>query len=248
MSVRHALLGLLISGIAALPAGAVDKAVFKCESQAAAAVNKWGGSRGKCLVKCDQGLLKGDARDCVPPGFDAATLACMAAADDKYTATVLKVCPTLPTCGSYSGETPASYAAGQIAAQSAQIDPITVPVLLCDDALFKCGSKVVASLAKLSGSLGKCFSKCYGALQLKGDATKQCTPDATGDPFDTLDATTAGCISAAVGKASAGITKACPALPACGLYPLGLPALLNLVTGALGGNYADPASNPYCAP
>src|SRR5262245_32083381 len=169
---RRGLLALLLlSGISAVPAVAVDKDTFKCEDKSSAAVNKWGGSRGKCIVKCQKAFLKGDPRTCSnPPGFDATTLQCIAAIDAKYTASVAKACPTgMPSCGSYMSQTAAAYAAAQIAAQASLVDGVTVPLLMCDATRFKCESRVVTTLSKLSSALGKCFGKCYAALQLKAD-------------------------------------------------------------------------------
>ena len=249
---RHALSALLLlSGIAAVPAAAVDKATFKCEDKAAAAVNKWGGGRGKCIVKCEQALLKGDSsRVCAnPPGFDGATLACIGPVNTKYTATVAKACPTgMPSCAPYNGMTASAYATGNITDQAPQIDAVTVPLLICDPTRFKCESKAVGTLEKLSSTLGKCFSKCNAALQLKGDTSRQCTPDTSMNPFGALDGTTNGCVTGAITAATDKINAACADSPACGFYALGIPAVLNVVTGALAGNYSDPTKNPYCAP
>src|SRR5262249_58134119 len=95
-----------------------DKLVFKCEDKSAAAFNKWGGARGKCLTKCQAKRVKegpSSTRSCSPP-LDATTLLCTGAVDAKYTAAVAKACPsgTLPTCGSDTGENPATYAAAQL--------------------------------------------------------------------------------------------------------------------------------------
>src|SRR5262249_19924959 len=94
-----------------------DKLVFKCEDKASAAFNKWGGARGKCLTKCQAKKVKEGPTSTLscPPPLDATTVLCTGAVDAKYTAAVAKACPsgTFPTCGSYVGETPATYAAAQ---------------------------------------------------------------------------------------------------------------------------------------
>jgi len=241
---------LLVTG----PASATDAGTFKCESKAADAVGKWGAARGTCLVKCDQALVKKGSTSglaCTPPFDTIKTQLCVAKADAKYVETVVKACPTgtFPTCGSYATFNPTNYALDQITQQSAAIDPVTVPWLMCDDTAVKCEGKAVGALGKLSGAIGKCLGKCYGKLQVKGDTSFICTPQGGGDPFGNLDATTKACVDKAIGKATASITKACPTLPTCPpLYPLGQSALLNLVTGSIATNYATPASNPYCAP
>lgn len=241
---------LLVAG----RAGATDANTFKCESKAADAVGKWGAARGTCLVKCDQALVKKGPTSglvCTPPFDTIKTQPCVDKADAKYTAAVVKACPsgTFPTCGGYATFDPTTYADEQITQQSAAIDPITVPWLMCDDTQVKCEGKVVGTLGKLSGAIGKCLGKCYQKSQVKGDMTVTCTPQGGSDPFGNLDTVTKGCVDTAIGKANASITKACPTLPACGpLYPLGQSALVGLVTGSIAGNYSAPASNPYCAP
>jgi hypothetical protein len=247
---------VLLAGITAIALvnvahATTNPAVFKCEDKAAAAVNKWGAARGKCLSKCKLSSAKGTAGlSCSnPPGLDAVTAACTTKADTKYIGTVVKSCPagTFPTCGGYAGDDPNSYAVAQIAAQSALVDPVTVPLLMCDDALLTCESKVVATLSKLSAGLGKCLSKCYAASQVKGDATKICTPQGGADPFGNLDTTTKTCVTTLIDKANLGIMKACPTAPTCGLlYAGGLASLQNIVVGSLAGNYASSSSNPYC--
>lgn len=228
-----------------------DKLVFKCEDKAAAAFNKWGGARGKCLTKCQLKKIKEGASStlsCSPP-LDAATLTCTGAADAKYTAAVASACPaaSFPACGSYTGENAASYAANQLAAQTALIDGSTVPLLMCSDADAKCEAKTVGVLAKLSAAIGKCLGKCYAASQVKGDATKQCTPQGTAPYFDVLDGTSKACIDAAVAKATAGVNKACPVLPGCSLYTFGVDFVVNnLVVANLAGSYSDLANGPYC--
>ena len=229
-----------------------DKNVFKCEDKAVAAVNKWGGARGKCLTKCQLKKVKEgptSTRVCSnPPGLDSETATCTTTADQKYVTAAVAACPTgtFPTCGPYAGENPTTYANGQIIAQSGLVDATTVPLLICNDAAAKCEGKVVGSLAKLSAAVGKCLAKCYKALQVKGDTTLQCTPQAPPNPFAPLDVTTKGCIDAAVAAATTAIGAACPTLPPCGIYLGGPTALLGLVTDNIAGNYATPSSNPYC--
>jgi len=239
----------------ALPAPAVDTAVFKCEDKSSLATQKWGSGRGKCLLQCQQAVIvKGDAsRDCLTPGFDAETQSCLGDNDAKYAAAVPKVCPTgtFPACGSYlAAGTPQQFVTDQMASLSPLIDA-SVPSVLCDtdpEVFKKCDAKASKTLSKLAGKLGKCLGKCYKGLQLKGDGTKQCTPDATGDPFDTLDAGTGACVNGSVQKASDAITKACSPLPTCGIWALGLDPVLDLVTANLSSSYVDPMTNPYCEP
>lgn len=244
----------LLGMVTALPALAVDKATFQCEDKSSAAVNAYGGARGKCLIKCENTKQKeiikngSSTLQCSnPPGVnDQKTIDCLAKADAKYAAAVPKACPSgMPACGSYAGMTAAMYAAGQIATQGSLIDSTTVPLVACDGSLIKGETKAVGILAKLSSAIGKCLGKCYARAQLKGEAIN-CTPDMT--PWDNLETKTKDCVLKNIDKANLGIGKALPTLPACGLWPSGLPAVLDLVTGSIAGNYSMPSSNPYCAP
>jgi len=241
---------LLVAG----RAGATDANTFKCESKSADAVGKWGAARGTCLVKCDQALVKKGPTSglaCTPPFDTLKTQPCVDKANGKYSAAIAKACPsgTFPTCGGYATFNPTTYAQDQITTQSAAIDPVTVPWLMCDDTLVNCEGKVVGALGKLSAAIGKCLGKCYQKLQVKNDMSVTCTPQGGSDPFGNLDTGTKGCVDGAIGKANASITKACPTLPSCGLlYPAGQTGLIGLVTGSIANNYAAAASNPYCAP
>lgn len=249
-------LGSILLFALATPIHAVDTATFKCERKSSAAASKWGTARGACLAKCRAAELKGDmSKVCAPgAGFpDATTLACITANDTKYKAAVAKACPagSFPTCGSYAeaGDV-TSYANNQIASISPLIDNSVVALILCDPdpSQGKCQFGTSKNLSKLAGAVIKCLSKCYASLQLKGDVSKQCTPDTVGDKFDTLDPTTDACVQGAIAKTKAAIEKGCPTFPACGLYPLGINTLVGLVTDNVADPYAEPSSNPFCAP
>jgi hypothetical protein len=274
MKVRYAAMGLLVlARFAPTPALAVDAATFKCEDKAVAAGNKWGVSRGKCLVKCGTKMIgKMDSSLMCTPPFDMSTQKCADAADAKYKSSVEKVCSSgMPACIAYqscdtntglckTGNTADSCSmdstcgpatadqqvADQLAAQAPFIDVTVVPQLMCDPTLLKCEAKAIGALEKLAPAIAKCFSKCNSAAQLKGDSSRMCIP--TGESFMSppLDATTAGCITSAVTKAGASVTKACPTLPSCGLYSSGLNVLLGVVLAPVKMNYAG-TGNPYCA-
>jgi hypothetical protein len=235
---------------------AVDSGTFGCESKSNAAAGKWGAGRGGCLSKCIAAQRKGDTTKVCAPGTgfpDAVTGACITANDTKYKAAVAKACPagTFPSCGSYAtAGDPTTYADNQIASLSGLIDASVSGFVICDEdpLLNKCEFGTSKNLSKLAGVVLKCLTGCYSNLQLKGDSTRMCTPAATGDRLAPLDATTHACLQGAIDKTKATIVKACPTLPPCGLYPLGIDALVGLVTDNTFGNYAVPSSNPYCAP
>jgi hypothetical protein len=270
MKARFVVIGLLLSALVASSGLAtIDKTVFKCESKASAAVNKFGAARGKCIVKCAAANSKDpNSRVCPPTdpnapeaGIDSTTAACIDAANMKYKASVSKACGgTMPACGTYLDSmtmlprSSSDYADAQIASQGALIDGETLPFLLCDpdpntpvNEAIKCESKTVATLAKLSGAVAKCLTKCDTKALVKGDMTVDCDPNANLDA-SSLDTTTGGCVTAAVSKASASINKACNPLPACGAYLIGVDNLLGFVVAPIGQNYENPDANPYCDP
>jgi len=252
--------------VLAARAMAVDKETFRCEDRSTAAIAKFAKLRAKCLVKCQQTKLKegaGSTRVCsgLDVGFpDATTAECLAKTDDKLGKLVGRACPagTLPACGSYELYAPndaAGWASEQATTQGALLSNTTVPTFVCTvaadpdpKATLACEVKTVATLGKLAKSIAQCLSGCYAALQLDGDTSRQCTPDAVSE-FALVDTTTATCLTEGIDKAKAMITAACPTLPLCGsVYFSGVDAVVGLVVSNYAGNFSTPATNPYCAP
>lgn len=249
---KHAWLALVSLVLLPAAASAVTVGTFKCEDKSAAAVAKWGGKRGKCLVKCNQDrVLKGESGRVCSPGVgfpDPETGECIMKVDDKYIAKVVSSCPTgtFPSCGDYAGETPQSFAESNRDAQAPAVDATTVPTFMCDsnpDAM-KCEAKVIKTLSKLARAIGKCFSQCEKDSQLKS-VTRDCKPD--GADYDDVDLEMQTCVNTAGTKAEDKIVKSCPdGLPGCGLYPLGPAGLSDFVKDQLATGYNPPG--PYCAP
>jgi hypothetical protein len=267
---RNLMVGLVCLTIAAAgPAAAVDSATFKCESKQAAAGAKFGAARGGCLAKCwnAEAVAGGNdpARNCRPADcplgsgvFDAVTQACIDKAEAKYLAAYQKACPagTFPNCGPYTDcfgdpTPPDCEVANNLDYTNGnsivfQVDCVGAPSEFCDltAAAASCQLKATGALGKLARGVTKCFSKCYAALQLKGDATRDCAP--AGLDGDGLDLVTQGCIDAVKAKITAKIAAACPTPPTCGLWVLGdlpgwvIDTLVNLSYGT--------ADQPYCAP
>jgi hypothetical protein len=92
-----------------------DPTLLKCEGKAVGALEKLAPAIAKCFSKCNSAAqLKSDSsRQCVPTGgsfmsppLDMDTAACIQNAIVKAGASVTKACPTLPSCGLYSGGLP----------------------------------------------------------------------------------------------------------------------------------------------
>src|SRR5262249_31625034 len=112
---------------------------------------------------------------------------------------------------------------------------------------IKCESKTVATLAKLSGAVSKCLTKCDTRALVKGDMTADCDPNSNLDA-SSLDTTTGGRVTPAAAQASPPLNQAGHTPPACGAYLIGVDNLLGFVVAPIGANYENPDANPYCDP
>jgi hypothetical protein len=242
--------GGLLFGVA--PVGAVHDpdltdGEVKCQLATAKAIEKFVGSKAKCLIKCQGALRKGDTtRDCTPPGFDAVTQTCVTTAEDKAKAGELKKCSgdNCPECYAGGVNNCQDDADARVADTENQVDAF-VPLVWCDDsasgdglnsAEAKCQDAVAKNGAGLVKKMGKCYQKCRAAEHKGTVAAGACNPP-------TSDATTQTCISAAKAKAAAGIDKKCADDPDC--YSVALQSgsgWANLIGIAIDGAQAD----TYC--
>jgi len=220
---RTLALPIVLAGLFAHHAHAVDRTVFRCEAKTAAAITRFEAIRSRCLVKCQQAKAAeglGSTRVCsgLETGFpDLETATCLGRADGELEKVVSGVCgSSIPDCGRYAPFTPgdaAGLANDIIATEGTYVANSVAPNLLCqveadpDPAgTLDCEVRVVAERSKLAKSIGKCLAKCYVAKQLKSDGTKLCAPrvplDIDDTPFDTLDSETLGCATEALGKST----------------------------------------------
>jgi hypothetical protein len=247
---------LALTGIAS--AQALTDAEFKCQGKVSKAGSKFVGSKAKCAIKCHGNAAKSlnPSSDCYAP-YAGTTLACVAdplkGAEAKFALAIKKACD--PATAS-SADCPECYSGGDCVQESldrvqnveSQVDDFG-PLVFCepgdtaDADELKCEQNTAKTLAKLVGSINKCYDKCNSNLR-KGIITDPdaCTPN---DPD--FDAATATCITTAQGKAIAGVNKKCADIGAdpdgCLIPYFDGAAWTNLVTTAVSGN----VPGTYCA-
>ena len=238
---------------AALAMAQATDAEFSCEQKASKGASKFVGAKAKCVNKCFQNFWKGlvPESDCLPPYGGATATACITdtvtglkGAEDKFRFTILKSCDPVtkpgtdcPECYDAGDCSAGGYASDQVQNIGGQVDSF-VPGVVCErtgatPAEQKCELNSGKVLSKQVASVVKCYDKCK-ANERKGLATAgSCTPPAS-------DPSTSACISAADGKAIAGVNKLCSDVGAapdnCGApYPSGAD-WANLVDIAISGN------------
>jgi hypothetical protein len=250
--------GALLAGVATFALGSVASAQltdaeFKCQTSVSKAGSKFVGSKSKCAGKCIANANKGlnPVSDCYAP-YGGTTLACIAdplkGAEIKFENAIRKACdPSFkvgtdcPEC--YSGGDCTQESADRVQNIEGQVDSFG-PGVFCDqdgatppnaDKLeTACEQNTAKTLAKLVGSVNKCYDKCFANARKGLISVATCAPPAS-------DPTTSTCISTADGKAIAGVNKKCGdvgAKPDCVVaddYPDGA-SWVNLVEVAISGN------------
>ena len=256
--VKGALLTVTVSlalGGIATAAGTLTDAEFKCQTAVSKAGSKFVGSKTKCASKCIANANKGvePIADCYAP-YAGPTLTCIAdplkGAEAKFTAAIRKACDPTFKVGT---DCPECYSNGDCTQESldrpqsieGQVDSFG-PFVFCeepnsDKAEVACEQNTAKSLAKLVGSVNKCYDKCNANARKGLISQSACVPTAS-------DPTTAACISAADNKAIVSIDAKCVninALPDCPTpddYNHGA-TWVNLVETAISGN----VPTTYCA-
>lgn len=238
--------GLALGGIAS--AATLTDAEFKCQVGVSKAGSKFVGSKTKCASKCigNAGKAIEPYSDCFAP-YGGVTATCIAdplkGAEAKFTAAIRKACdPTFkpgtdcPEC--YSGGDCTQESADRVANIEGQVDSFG-PGVFCeqpgaDAGETKCELNTAKNLAKLVGSVNKCYDKCNGNARKGLFAQSNCVPPAS-------DPATQACISGADNKAILGVDKLCATagqIPDCTVpddYPNGA-SWVNLVEIAISGN------------
>jgi hypothetical protein len=251
--------GALLAGVAtfaltsiASAQGVLTDAEFKCQGKVSKAGSKFVGSKAKCAIKCIQGAQKvpplNPYSDCFAP-YGGTTLACIAdalkGAEAKFALAIRKSCdPTLkpaldcPECYSGGDCSDSGEAGNRVQNIEGQVDSFG-PGVFCeqpgaDTAEDNCEYNTAKTLAKLVGSVNKCYDKCFSNVRKGLLAPGVCGPPAT-------DPATQACINTADNKAILGVNKKCgdvAAEPDCTLpddYPDGA-SWVNLVELAISGN------------
>jgi hypothetical protein len=170
----------------------------KCERAAAGILSKFSQAKIKCLVKCDQGAVKGSnpATDCTPP-FAGATLTCINAAESKAKADIPKKCAKdCPEC--YAGGDCTAFGNTQVDIVETLIDAQTA-IVGCDDPDLSteeiaCRQGFSKAGSKYSAAVGKCYVKC-GQSEATGKI-----PLGSCDPPNPSDGKTADCLASAASK------------------------------------------------
>jgi hypothetical protein len=225
-------------------------AEFKCIQKTNKAGAKFVNAKAKCGSKCIQNAGKSlnPYSDCFAP-YAGTTLACVAdplkGAEAKFALAIKKACDPgtvasadCPECFSGGDCSDSGEAGSRVQNIEGQVDSFG-PGVFCeqpgaDAAETACELNTAKTLAKLVGSVNKCYDKCYGNARKGLISEATCVPPAS-------DPTTATCISAADAKSIAGVNKKCGdlgAIPDCSAtddYPDGA-AWTNLVDIAISGN------------
>ena len=222
--------GALLAGLVGIVLGGVVSAQpltddeFKCQQKTNKAGAKFVSSKAKCGSKCIQSAIKGDNpfSDCFAP-YGGATAFCVGdvvkGAETKFAASIVKACTKAPEdcpeCYSGGDCSVTGEAADRVANLENQVDSFG-PGVFCeqpgaDEGETKCELNTAKTLAKLVGSVDKCYDKCNKNARKGLMAQSTCVPPAT-------DPATMDCISAADGKSIEGVNKKCSdvgAIPDC---------------------------------